>query len=324
MKIKHLNREIDTSHYNGNIDKELVNHIKNNYYNENKDMAIKQLEKVLNGGSVTNHIYNYYFDRIANDTIVGTAKWSINEALESDELVQAMYNKTLINDKVFNSKDVLTNFKTAIRLAGAGYFKRPTQFPIKVMRSLVDKYSSEKDVYYDPCMGWGIRMLVAAEKNLTYIGNDTNKKLIEKLNELSNDINKIKEFNTTLYSSGSEVFIPELENNVDFIFTSPPYFDLEQYSDMDLKGDNYSDWLDNFLEPMLYNCYKYIKDDKYVLINIKNTSKYSMYDDALRIAEKIGFVFVKDEQLKQTNRTHIITKHGDSSERIIVLKKENV
>jgi len=33
---------------------------------------------------------------------------------------------------------------------------------------------------------------------------------------------------------------------------------------------------------------------------------------------------VKDEHLKQTNRTHIVTKHGDSSERIMVLKKENV
>lgn len=180
MEINHLGRKINTSHYNGNIDYDVVDTIRNNFYNEDKDKAIQNIDKVVNRHMVkTSDIYNYYFARVANDTIVGSAKWSINEGLQSDELVQAMYNKTLINDKVYTSDDITRNFKKAIDLSGAGYFKKATQFPIKVMRELLDEFTQQGDVYYDPCCGWGTRMITSAEKGLVYIGNDINHDLVK-------------------------------------------------------------------------------------------------------------------------------------------------
>src|SRR5699024_187025 len=250
----------------------------------------------------TSDIYNYYFSKVANDTIVGTAKWSINEGLQSDELVQAMYNKTLINDKVYTSDDITRNFKKAIDLSGAGYFKKATQFPIKVMRELLDEFTKQGDVYYDPCCGWGIRMLTSAEKGLVYIGNEVNHDLVNKLNEFGKDINKVKDFKYEVIEQGAEVYLNTLENNVDFIFTSPPYFDLEVYDgSQGLKETSYQRWLEEFIRPMLENCYKYIKNNKYVAINIKNSKKYLLYDDTVEIGKEVGFKFVGERDLKQGN-----------------------
>lgn len=323
MLINHKGKTLDSISFDGIIDKDIVEQIRNGYYKEDKELALSQLKQVLLEHKVKNNlIYNYYFERVANDTVVDVDKWSINEVLESDEIIQLFHNRTKRNEKMYpDQSKTIPNFKTAIRLGGKGICRKPTQFPIKVMRSLLDEFTQEGDVYYDPCMGWGMRLLCSAEKGLRYIGNDVNYDLMVKLKELKNDINTIKPFNATLIHKGSEIFLPQLEGKVDFIFTSPPYFDLEQYNGANLKDSNYNDWLEQFMKPMLLNCYKYIKEGKYVLINIKNTKKYNMYDDTLNISKDIGFEFIGEKDLKQTNRTHMHTKHGDSSEKIMVLKR---
>lgn len=325
MLIEHNGKQINTSHFDGGLNTEIINEIRKNFYKEDKSLAIENLEKVLiKHQSKTTNLYRYYFERIANDTVVGTAKWSINEALECDALVQVMYNKTQINDKVFTSNDNIANFKKAIDLSGKGYFKKPTQFPIKVMRSLLDEFTQEGDIYYDPCCGWGMRMLCAAEKGLHYVGNDVNYDLLVKLKEMKEDIQNIIPFKANLIYKGSQVFQPSLVNRVDFVFTSPPYFDLEIYNGSEgLKSTTYNNWLNEFIRPMLENCYQYIKSDKYVAINIKNGKKNMLYDDTLRIAEEIGFGFVGEKDLKQGNRTTTNPERliGDSSEKIMILQK---
>ena len=325
MLIEHNGKQINSSHFDGSLNIEAINEIRKNFYKEDKSLAIENLEKVLiKHQSRTTDLYRYYFDRVANDTVVSTAKWSINEALECDALVQVMYNKTQINDKVFASNDNVTNFKKAIDLSGKGYFKKVTQFPIKVMRELLNDFTQEGDLYYDPCCGWGMRMLCAAEKGLHYVGNDVNYDLLVKLKEMKEDIQNILPFKANLIYEGSQVFQPSLVNRVDFIFTSPPYFDLEVYNGSeDLKNTTYENWLNEFIRPMLKNCYQYIKYNKYVAINIKNGKKNMLYDDTLIIAEEVGFKFIGERDLKQSNRTTSNPERviGDSSEKIMILQK---
>lgn len=325
MIIKHMNKEMNSSFYNGTVNREIVEKIRGGYYNENKDLALKQLETILlNGKSKSNHVYSYYFERVANDTIVDNDKWSINQLLQSDELVYSLHNKVLANsEKTFPDKTKLVdNFKTIIRLGGKGIARKPTQFPIKTMRQLLSEFTEEGDLYYDPCCGWGMRMMVAAEYGVHYVGNDINYDLLVKLKELKEDIQTIKPFKANLIYKGSEVFEPSLVGRADFIFTSPPYFDLEQYNGADnLKTQNYQQWLDLFMKPMLENCLNYIKDDKYVLINIKNTKKHNMYDDTKEIAEKIGYKYVGYRELKQANRKSSSGNVTDGTEKIMILQK---
>lgn len=326
VEINHLGKTMKSVSFDGIVNNDIVKEIREGYYKEDKELAIDQLKSVLTSGkSKTNNIYAYYFERVANDTKMTPDKWTINEALASDELIQLFYNRTFKNDKMYPDKSkVVPNFRTAIRLGGKGICRKPTQFPIKVMRELLEDYTKPGDLYYDPCCGWGMRMLVSAEKGVRYIGNDVNMDLIAKLNEFGKDINTIKDFKYGIIPQGSEIFIPSLENNVDFIFTSPPYFNLEQYGgDQQLtKKLDYVGWLRNFIVPLLQNCMRYIKDDKYILINIKDITGYPIYTDTKNIGVALGLELVQERDLKQTNRTHSQTKHGDSSEKIMVFKRK--
>lgn len=325
MIINHLGKTVKSKYFAGVVDYNTVSYIRDNFYNENKDLAVEQLKKIVLGGkSKSNYVYNYYFERLANDTIVGKDKYSINQVLESDELVQLFHNRTFASKTVYKCPDnldnTISNFKTALRLGGKGICRKPTQFPIKVLRELLDDYTFAGDTYYDPCSGWGMRLMVAAEKGLKYVANDTNLELVNKLNELGKDINEFTPFDFSISTKGAENLRTELIDQVDFVFTSPPYFDLEVYEGSGelLKG-SYENWLENFITPLIQNCIQYTKSGKYIAINIKN-GENPLYDDTLAIGLSLGLELVEERMLKQTNRTHSTKKHGDSSERIMVFK----
>ena len=75
MIINHLGKTVKSKYFEGIVDYSTVDYIRNNFYNENKELAVEQLKKVVLGGmSKSNYVYNYYFERLANDTIVGKDK----------------------------------------------------------------------------------------------------------------------------------------------------------------------------------------------------------------------------------------------------------
>ena len=74
-------------------------------------------------------------------------------------------------------------------------------------------------------------MLSALRNGIEYYGTDPNYLLTERLEELHKDYDKVNGVNTfaKIYTQGSEVFIPEWVNTIGVAFSSPPYFDLEDY-----------------------------------------------------------------------------------------------
>jgi len=81
------------------------------------------------------------------------------------------------------------------------------------------------------------------------------------------------------------------------VFTSPPYFDREQYSDDDEQSFKaypmYSDWRDNFLKPTLTNAYESLRSDRYLLWNIADIkigkdTFHPLEQDSIDIIESLG------------------------------------
>lgn len=169
-----------------------------------------------------------------------------------------------------------------------------SNFPSKEMVRFFDSYDIKEGMtYYDPSCGWGIRMFVAHIYGLHYHGTDPNSKLQIELNKgknyLLSEFRNLAHFDINLYEHGSEKFIPELENNVDVVFTSPPYFDLEIYTDEETQSiggenANYENWINLFVKPTIKNIVKYLKVGGIVAINIKN-GKFKLFDDWERIFE---------------------------------------
>lgn len=270
-------------------------------------------------------VNRYYFKELMAKTLCYKCKWTVDDVFNSKELLGIFKAKTLTNKKVFPEEEpLIRNIDTAIRLGGKSYAKFPTNYPIKSVRTILSKYSIN-DNYYDFSCGWGSRLLGALSTNKNYYGTDPNYLLIEKLQELTNDYKKIIHNNNIvdLRAQGSEIFIQEWENKMGIAFSSPPYYNLEDYKigEQSYKpGITYEVWLKTYLEPTIFNIYKYLVNTAYFCINIKNVNNYLLANDTKNIAEQIGFTFITNELLNNNTRN---TPNGaiDNNEYIYIFQK---
>ena len=69
----------------------------------------------------------------------------------------------------------------------------------------------------------------------------------------------------------------EPKDKFDLVFTSPPYFDTEKYSEEEtqsyLKFPTYEKWLNGFLRKLVENSIDSLNKGGYFIINIANTKR---------------------------------------------------
>lgn len=332
MKITFNGKTVETKHGSEILDINDIQYIKDNYFNDkDKTQALKQLNDVLKNNKFSiNKIYEYYFERVASKTILYHSKFSIYETLQCNELIQVFLNKIKTNPKVFNSNDIVKNFKTAIRLGGKGITAKPSNFPLKECYNLLKDYIgcnlTNGRIYIDTSCGWGVRLLASAMLDINYVGFDVNSELIVKLNELGNDIKKIKpNWNFVIFEQGSQYLNDICINKADIMLTSPPYFNLEDYGNNDYeKVDSihgeYQYWLDNYVNPLMGNVNLYLKQGKKALINVKNFNGYTLEEDFIKYGTENGLKYCGYTTLKNNQR---INDKGlvDNSEKVLIFER---
>lgn len=278
------------------------------------DSVKKELIGIYNGKTSTSKIVPYYLQDVLYKARNGQDAWSIDEALSYKPIMEYFNAKISVNDKVFPptlSKG--ENIKTAFRLCGIRCCRKLPNFPMKTIDMLLETYLPNGGNYYDYSCGWAIRMLSAMKHNVNYFGTDPNNELIDGLNSIVNDYNVVNNTTTNvkLYCHGSEQYIPELENTIDFSFSSPPYFKLELYNigNQSCNEDtNYDDWIQNYIIPTINNVSKYLKKDGIFAINIKdvyiNKTIYPLVNDINNIiSNHESFEFVCTHDVKNIKRT---------------------
>ena len=205
-------------------------------------------------------------------------------------------------------------------------------FPALTAKWIYENYTShiEQDEplhIYDSSAGWGGRIIgaMSSRKNTHYIGTDPNPdNFIPELgitryeyvakfynencvDDYSETLTKFfqveKQGNTyELFQDGSELIhenprFQKYEGKLDLSFTSPPYFNREQYSQDENQSfiayGEYDDWRDNFLRPTLTTIYNYMKNDRYILWNIADIkigkdTYYPLEQDSIDILEELG------------------------------------
>jgi len=203
---------------------------------------------------------------------------------------------------------------------GAGI--APNNFPSAVAR-LLYKYATdrcvgqEEIVIYDPSMGFGGRLLGALslrDRPIHYIGTDPNtENWIKELGIsryeymariFKSHVRYGKPFKGTYICSGSEEVSSHSEfqryrGKVDFVFTSPPYFSAEIYSNeptqSSIKYKEYDSWRDNFLKPTLETAAEWLKHDRLLAFNIADinvgSTQYPLEHDTVEILKACGLRF---------------------------------
>lgn len=146
-----------------------------------------------------------------------------------------------------------------------------SNFRPSVATTIYNKFAGEGNVY-DPCMGFGGRLIGAlcSDRVKNYTGMDPSLKTFNGLSRMAENLNNGKELN--MYCQPSEQTIPN--GKFDLVFTSPPYFNTEKYSDEPtqsyMKYPTYEKWFDGFLTKMIDNSLKVLKNNGYLIINIAN------------------------------------------------------
>jgi hypothetical protein len=140
-----------------------------------------------------------------------------------------------------------------------------------------------------------------------YYGTDPNNLLVDRLRQIATDYNTVNGTSASydIRCHGSETFVPEWENTIGVAFSSPPYFNLEDYGvgNQSYKpGTSYQEWLDNYLRPTIENIKRYLVDDGKMLVNIKDFLDYKLCADTRAIAESLGFHYVETLTLKNITR----------------------
>lgn len=172
---------------------------------------------------------------------------------------------------------------------------------------------------WDMSMGYGGRILGAIISDINYIGTDPAELTFKGLKEIKKDFGR-ENRHYFLNKCGSETFVPK-ENTLDFAFTSPPYFNWEQYGDEAEQSFNqYSgneEWNNGFLRTTIQNAYIGLKKGKYMGLNVANIKSHKTFeDDTVRIAVEEGFEHTDTYKLQLSSQ-----ESGAKYEPIFIFKK---
>lgn len=125
----------------------------------------------------------------------------------------------------------------------------------------------------DPFSGWGDRSIGAlgSKKVLTYQGVDCNSDLADSYQKIKTELDTTDKLKFTLLPF--EEF--QTDQTYDLIFTSPPFFDFEVYSEEKTQSiygkKNYNEWFTTWMIPVLKKMESLLKPNGILAIHIGST-----------------------------------------------------
>jgi len=153
---------------------------------------------------------------------------------------------------------------------------------------------------YDYSCGYGGRLLGIGASNMkyNYVGVDPNTETVKYLNYFNDCIEEAVGVKGTIIQNVSEEYQP---TDIDLAFSSPPYFNLEKYSDEDtqcmVRYKTLEEWFSGYVEPTMENIYKGLNREGLFATNIADyktygNKEYKVVEDWIKTAERIGFKHV--------------------------------
>lgn len=213
--------------------------------------------------------------------------------------------------------------KAAYPIRGA---RMPLDFPAGKARELIEEFGGEGCSVLDPCHGWGGRLTGALMADVAlYCGVDPSP-------DANAGVRKAADAFLP-YCPASRVELikapfedVDLDKRVfDMAITSPPYFDVEQYSGEEqshVRYGNYDKWVDRFYRVLIEKTYKALKGGGVFVLQVGSKS-YPLLKDGTRIAEEVGFTV---EDVRPFGGGTNSALHGNDdedieNEKVIILRK---
>ena len=163
---------------------------------------------------------------------------------------------------------------------------------------------------YDYSCGYGGRLLGIGSSNMkyNYIGVEPNTETVKYLNYFNECIEEAVGVKGTIVQSVSEEYQPQ---DIDLAFSSPPYFNLEKYSDEDtqcmVRYKTLDDWFNGYVAPTIEHIYRGLNREGIFATNIADyktygNKEYKVVEDWIKTAERIGFKHISTIKMMLNTR----------------------
>lgn len=206
------------------------------------------------------------------------------EVFENDELLRRCLAKAIgfwPDRRCWNERSVRIVVSIQNRARVANF--RPT-----VARALMATLMPGGGSLLDFCAGYGGRLLAAASLKTRYVGIDAARAQCVGLRRMNAFLNAGAEI---VHGCAEEVLPGFERGRFDVVFSSPPYFRLERYSDERSQSfrryPEYRKWITGFLEPVIQQSFTVLRRGGYLALNVSNTQHYEIAEDAHQVARRI-------------------------------------
>lgn len=166
--------------------------------------------------------------------------------------------------------------------------RTPTIFRPGVAKYIYDTHCPSGGVVWDPCAGYGGRLFGAMASGVgKYIGTDAEPETVEGNRRLAEALDCLERCDIQI--GIVEEFDPGCD--LDLVFTSPPYYDLEVYGEGAPKYAGVTDWMGGFLKVLIEKAKMRLKPGGWLVLNLpsKKVDGVDVANGAARIAHEMGF-----------------------------------
>lgn len=273
----------------------------------------------MSGTLVFKHFNNHFYEVNGQ----GLNRLSMLNAFNNDILL-----KEVIKNRIKSNFNMTGNMLKQ-GLANSKLAYKASIFNPGIAKFIYNTYAKEGDIIYDYSMGFGQRLLAALSLpfKIKYIGVDVWDKSVESNRKILEFFNKnIPSFNrdATILNIGSEKYCdPEMVGKVNMAFSSPPYYNLEQYEDNPKQAYNggYNNFINQWWRETTSNIDKLLVDNGLFIININDKiDKFNIGEDMCNIIKEKGYTLLDTYHIK-LNRNLVFGKKEDKLEGIYIFKR---
>ena len=258
----------------------------------------KEIKNILNinnqnGGKIAKHFNPHFYEVKSGEDLKEPSMLELYE--DDDKLLKLITKRLSVNDAI-NGSLLRTN-----PLMAKDSFKA-SSFNVIIAKYIYMKFCKENDIIYDYSMGFGQRLTAALSLpyKIKYIGVDVLQKSVE------GNIRQFEFYNTNvpmlnkeaeLILCGSENYRPEsLKNSVNIAFSSPPYYNLEKYSDEPEQAysKGYNNFINSYWRKTVENIDYMLKADGLFIINVNDVaSGFNVGEDMLNVIKENDFQLIE-------------------------------
>jgi len=165
--------------------------------------------------------------------------------------------------------------------------RRTSLFPVRAAKTVLNMFGVDGMSILDPCAGFSSRLLgfyACDYSDCRYTGIEPLSSTVDGLRNTVSSISSMRPDDSVSIIHGcAESEMPNLESeSFDLIFTSPPYFKYEKYSDDEtqshIRFSEYEDWLEYFLFNIIRESERVLKPSGIMVVAIKNIGGFEIGD----------------------------------------------